>query len=164
MTYCTKTNNNTTGRFYDISEDTGSYRGGQLELCAMHHSMAALCEFCNIHDWHTMINCENEGAIKMSKRNLRRIWPGYSCADILRNPRNTRKHMRTHIMYPHLDGHMDKYLLWHQLTLKQKTNTRCNRLAKKSVHIALVTDMGRKGKQLLPREDTAVFIDNRKLT
>ena len=45
----------------------------------------------------------------MSKRNLRRIRPGCSCADILRNTRNTRK-MSANIKYQHVDGHMDKYL------------------------------------------------------
>ena len=43
-------------------------------------------------------------------------------------------------------------------------NTRCIRLAKKAVHRASVTGIRRKGTQLLPHEDTAVFVDNRKLT
>ena len=126
--------------------------------------IAILCEFYSIHNWHSTINCDNEGAIKMSKRNLRRIRPGCSYAAILRNLRNTRKTMSTNTKYHHVDGHMDKYLLWHQSTLEQKMNTRCNRLAKKAVHRAIVTGMRRKGKQLLPCSDAAVFVDNRKLT
>ena len=43
-------------------------------------------------------------------------------------------------------------------------NTRCAILAKKAVHRAIATDMRREGKHLLPSEDTAVFINNRKLT
>ena len=126
--------------------------------------IAALSEFYNIHDWHTMINCDNESTIKMAKRNLRRIRPGCSCADILRNLRNTRKKMSANIKYHHVDGHMDKYLLFHQMTLEQKMNTRCHRLVKKAVHRVIVTGMRREEKQLLPREDVAVFVDNRKLT
>ena len=91
MAYCTKTDNSTTGNFYEISEDTGCYMGEHLGLCAIHHLITALCNFYNVYDWHTTINCDNEGSIKMSKRNLRRILPGRSCADILRNLRNTRK-------------------------------------------------------------------------
>ena len=106
--------------------------------------IAALCEFYNIHDWYTTINCDNKGAIKMSKRNLRIIHPECSCADILRNLRNTRNKMSANIKYHHMDGHMDKYLLWHQLTLEQKMNTRCNKLAKRAVHRAIVTGMRRK--------------------
>ena len=117
MAYCTKTDNSTTGNFCEISEDAGSYRGEKLGLFAMHHLITALCKFYNIHDWHTTINCDNKGAIKRSKRNLRRIQPGCSCADILRNLRNTREKMGANIKYRHGDGHMDKYLLFHQLTL-----------------------------------------------
>ena len=91
MMYCTKTGNSMTGKFYEISEDAASYRGEQIGLCVIHHLIVVLCEFCNIRDWHTIINCFNEGAIKMFKRNLRKVWPGCSCADILRNLRDTRK-------------------------------------------------------------------------
>ena len=91
MACCTKTNNNMTGSFYEISEDAGSYRGKQLGLCTIHHLIKALCNFYKIHDWHTTINCDNVGAIKMSKGNLNRIRTGCSCANILRNLRNTRK-------------------------------------------------------------------------
>ena len=59
-----------TGRFYEISEDTGSCRGEHLGLCAIHHFITALCNFYNIHDWYTTINCDNKGAIKMSKRDF----------------------------------------------------------------------------------------------
>ena len=43
-------------------------------------------------------------------------------------------------------------------------NTRCDRLAKREVHRAITTGMGREGNQMLPSEDTAVFVNNRKLT
>ena len=153
-----------TGNFYDMSENTGSYRREQLGLCEIHHLIAALYEFYNMHNWHTTINCDNEGAIKMSKRNLRRSRPGCSCADILRNPRNTRKEKSVNIKYRHVDGHMDKYLIFCQLTLEQKVNTRCNILAKRAVHRAIATGMRREEKQMLPSEDAAVFVNNRKLT
>ena len=42
-------------------------------------------------------------------------------------------------------------------------NTRYNRLTKKAVHRAIVTGMRREGKQLLHREDAAVFVGTRKL-
>ena len=73
MAYCTKRDNSMTGTLYESSEVTDSYRGEQLGLCAIHHLTAALCEFYNIYNWHTTINCDNEGAIKMSKRSLIRI-------------------------------------------------------------------------------------------
>ena len=78
--------------------------------------------------------------------------------------RNMRKKMSANIKYQHVDGHMDKYLFFHQLTLEQKMNTRCDTLAKRTVHRAIATGMRIEGKQLIPTEDAAVFVSNRKLT
>ena len=72
--------------------------------------------------------------------------------------------MSANIKYQHVDGHMDKYLFFHQLTLEQKMTTRCDTLAKQAVHRAISTGTGREGKQLLPGEDAAVFANNLKLT
>ena len=85
MAYCTNTNNMMTGNFDEISEDADSYRGEQLGLCTAHHLSASLCMFYNIENWHTTVNCDNEGDIHMFERNLRIIHPGSSCADILSN-------------------------------------------------------------------------------
>ena len=60
-------------------------------MCAIHHLIAALCMFYNIKNWYTIVNCDNQGAISMSERNLRRIQPDSSCADILRNLGNIKK-------------------------------------------------------------------------
>ena len=151
-----------TGNVYEMSENVGSYRGEQLGLCTIHQLIAALCEFYNINDWHTTINCDNKGVINMSKRNLGRIHPGCSCTDILRNLRNTRNKMSTSIKCHHADDHVDTCLLWHQLALKQKMNTRCDKLAKRAVHQTIVTGMWREGKQLLPSEDVAEEIYQRR--
>ena len=43
-------------------------------------------------------------------------------------------------------------------------NVMCNTLTKRTVSRAIRTDMRSKGKQLLPGEDAAVFVNNRKLT
>ena len=69
--------------------------------------------------------------------------------------------MISNIKYHQVNCHMDKYLIFHQLTLEQKMNTRCDRLAKKAVHRAIATGMRREGKQLIPSEDTAVLVNNR---
>ena len=39
--------------------------------------------------------------------------------------------------YLHVYGHMDKYLLWHQLSLIQLLNCVCNTLAKQAVTLAM---------------------------
>ena len=50
------------------------------------------------------------------------------------------------------------------MTLEQKLNTRCNILVKRAEYRAISTGTRREGKQLLPSEDAAVFVNNRKLT
>ena len=37
-------------------------------------------------------------------------------------------------------------------------------MAKRAMYIAIATDMRREGRQLIPSEDAAVFVNNRKLT
>ena len=63
-----------------------------------------------------------------------------------------------------MEGHMDKYLLWGQLSLKQNMNVMCNTLAKWVVSRAIRTGMRGEGKQLLFSEDAVVFVNNGKLT
>ena len=72
--------------------------------------------------------------------------------------------MSANIKYLHVNGHIDKYLFFHQLTLEQKMNTRYVILTKRVVHRAIATGTRREGKQLLPNEEAAVFVNNRKLT
>ena len=48
IAYCTNTANMKTGNFFEISEDTSSYKGKQLGLCLIHHLIATLCMFYNI--------------------------------------------------------------------------------------------------------------------
>ena len=36
IAYCTRTNNNMAGSFYEISDDAGFYRGEQIGLCTIH--------------------------------------------------------------------------------------------------------------------------------
>ena len=133
MAYCIKAANRMAGDFYEISEDAGSFRGEQLGRCAIYHLVAALYMFYNIKTWHTRVNCDIQGDINMAERNLGRIRPGCSCADILRNLLNTVNKMSTAIKYQHVDSHMDTYLLWKQFSLEQILNVMYETLAKRVV-------------------------------
>ena len=99
-----------------------------------------------------------------AKKKKRRVRPGASCADILRNIRSIRNKTTATIKYGHVDGHTDKYLLWHQMTLEQKMNVICDREANKAVFESIECAFHQEGKQLLPGEDVAVFVRGKKLT
>jgi hypothetical protein len=53
---------------------------------------------------------------------------------------------------------MDKYLLWHQLSLIQQLNCICNTLPKQAVTSAMMEGYYKRPAQLLPKEDIAVVI------
>ena len=80
-------------------------------MCVTHHLIAALASFYKVDNCITKIWCDNMGAVNMLKKKRRRVRPGASCVDILRDIRNTRNTTTAIIKYNHVDGHMDKYLL-----------------------------------------------------
>ena len=82
----------------------------------------------------------------------------HRCADIFRNIRNTRNKTATKIKYEHADGHIDKYLLFTQMTLEQQMNYWCDKKANKAVERSAQHKFVTEGKQLLPAEDAAVFV------
>ena len=102
------------GNFWEKSDSANSYRAEQLGICAIHHLITALTSYYNIGKCTTTFWCDNMGAVTISNKRRRRIRPGASCADILRNIRNTRNKTKARIRYKHVDGHMDKYLLFTQ--------------------------------------------------
>ena len=108
--------------------------------------------------------CDSQSAISLSERLGRRVRPSSKCADILRSIRSSKNRMKAHLSYEHVDGHMDWYLLWHQMTLQQQLNCICNGLAKSAVARAIRLGMRRESKQLLSREDVAVYINGQKAT
>ena len=69
-----------------------------------------------------------------------------------------------HFHYQHVSGHMDRILLWHQLSLVQQLNCVCDTTAKAVVHGALTKGYISIPTQLLPREDVAVVIWGHKVT
>ena len=85
IVYCTKTQREMKEKFFEVSKEANAYRAEQLGLCAVHNLIAAFSVFYEIEKWNTRVGCDNFGAIKVSKRRLRRIRPGMSCADILKN-------------------------------------------------------------------------------
>jgi hypothetical protein len=59
---------------------------------------------------------------------------------------------------------MDKYLLWHQLSLVQQLNCVCNTTTKGAVQRAITTGYISTPTQLLPQEDVSIVIWGNKLT
>ena len=119
--------------------------------------------FYGIETWNTRVGCDNFGAIKVSKRRLRRIRPGMSCADILRNIKKARGKMTTAPFYFHVYGHMARFLRDDQLTLEQHLNIVFDGLAKTAVDMFVRSEIANTCNQLLPAEDVAVISEGVKV-
>ena len=136
------------GRFWEKSNSANSYRAEQLGVCAIHHLIAALTSFYKIKNCSTKIWCDNLSTVNVSKKKRRRVRPGSSCADILRNIRSIRNKTTATVKYGHVDGHSDKYLLWHQMTLEQQMNVICDGEANIAVARSIECAFQQEGKQL----------------
>jgi hypothetical protein len=90
--------------------------------------------------------------------------PSMKCADIQPSLKATKLTFTDKFLYSHVHGHMDKYLLWHQLSLFQELNCVCNMLAKSAVTTAMIEGYYDRSTQLLPKEDIAVIIWGNKVT
>ena len=80
------------------------------------------------------------------------------------NPQNTRDNVSATVKYQHTNGHMDKYLIWHHLSLEQKMNVICNGFTKHVLARATKTGTKREVKQLILGEDATVSVNSKKLT
>ena len=135
-----------------------------LGLCSLHLLARALSEFYQIQDWDATLCCDNKSALEQSAYTRKRIRPSAKCADIQRSLKSTKHTFKGKFTYLHVYGHMDKYLLWHQLSLIQQLNCVCDTLAKQAVKIALTQGYHDRPTQLLPKEDVAVVIWGNKIT
>ena len=66
--------------------------------------------------------------------------------------------------YKWVKSHQDSKLLWHLLSFEKQLNTMCNALANKAVIRALSKTTAPMGLSLLPFENSAVLINNSKIT
>jgi len=123
-----------------------------------------LSEYYKITKWEITISCDNKGALDCLSYQLRRIKPSAKCADIRRSFRSTKLGLSGKLIYEHVYGHMDDYLLWHQMTTVQQMNCVCDTLAKKSITTAIREGYHNRPTQMLPREDVALIINGNKVT
>ena len=118
IVYCKNSGRKIQGSFYEESKAASSYRGKLLGMCCLLLLASALEEFFDVETWTGQLSCDNESALYQATRGLKRIKPGSSCADLLRNIRSTAIRLKGRLIGVHVESHMDKYLLWHQLSLE----------------------------------------------
>jgi hypothetical protein len=161
---CSKTGQRLTATFWERTISASSCWAEMLGLCALHLLAQALLKFYMIQGWKATLCCNNKRAIELTSYSHQRIRPSVKCADIQQSLKATKHTFTGKFTYLHAYGHIDKYLLWHQLSLIQQLNCICNTLAKQAVTSAMTEGTYERPTQLLPREDVAVVIWGHKIT
>ena len=155
------------GSFSEYSSSASSYRGELLGLCAINIILLALTKTGNITNRPQItVWCDNKGAINRASDGSRRIKCGRPCADILRILRSVCHELPLVATFKHVKSHMDDTLSWEQLSLEQQLNCGCDELAKAAVSrtIESLNDRASHQTDLLPKEATALFVDQEKIT
>ncbi len=162
--FCQTSGKQMVGLFWEKSPAASLYRAELLGLCLLHLFALALSEFYKVSGWKAALGCNNLRALIMSSSKCRRTKPSAACSDIHRSLRSTKKNFNGGFKYQHVAGHMDKHLLWHQLSLIQQLNCACNTTAKAAVHQAITTGYTSIPPQILPQEDISIIIWGNKIT
>ena len=162
--FCQHTGKRLVGSFWEKSSSASSYRAELLGLCLLHLLAQALSEFYKVSGWEATLCCDNLRALQLSSQDRRRIKPSAACSDLHRSLHSMKNNFTGCFKYQHVVGHMDKYLLWHQLSLVQQLNCVCDTTAKGAVQRAITTGYISTPTQMLPREDVAIVIWGNKIT
>jgi hypothetical protein len=150
--------------FRDCSQSASSYRAEMLGLCAMHTLAQATQEYYHLHCWSTTLCCDSKKALDMSHFHHCRIKQSAKCADMHRILQAIKSKSSGKIIYQHVYGHMDKYLLWERLSLIQQMNCVCDTLAKAALTTAINSGHYQCPTQFLPREDAALVVWGENIT
>jgi hypothetical protein len=137
--FCQHTGKCLVGSFWEMSLSASSYRAELLGLCSFHLLVLALSKFYKISGWKATLCCDNLCALQLSSQDRRCIKPSAACSNLHRSLHSTKNNFTGCFKYQHVSGHMDKYLLWHQLSLIQQLNCVCDTTAKGAVQRAITT-------------------------
>jgi hypothetical protein len=161
--FCQHTGKHLVGSFWEKSSSASSYRAELLGLCSLHLLAQALSKSYKVSGWEATLCCDNLHALQLSYKTVdaSNLVPHVLISTGLRSAKNN---FTGCFKYQHVAGHMDKYLLWHQLSLVQQLNCLCDTTAKGAVQQAITTGYISTPTQMLPREDVAIVIWGNKIT
>ena len=167
IAYFTNTDNRMTGSLFLTPYDAGYTEVNNWVCTQSITSLQFSVWSTQAKTWRSTGSFNNEGDVEMSERNLQITRTGSSCVDILWNIRNTRNSMSATVKHQYINSHMDKYFVWHQLSMEQNMimwHVICDSLAKRAVVRAKIWGTRREENQLFPSEDATVFVTNRNLS
>lgn len=154
------------GSTYEYCVTAGSYRGELLGLLALHLLILAVEEFYALEAApRGLIACDNLGGLNNSKQRRRKVPASAKHADILRVLRRVHGRLKGFVSYKHVYGHQLRKKKWHQMSLLEQLNEKCDIIAKEAVHRGIhecPTTVGI-SRQKLPLESAAIFYEGNKI-
>ena len=105
------------GSFYEEFNAARSYRGVLLVMNILLMLASAMEAFFAIDNWTGQLSCDNKFALYQSMWGLGRIKTSAEFADPLRNIFSSGNWIRGQLVSKHVDGYIDRYPLWNQLTI-----------------------------------------------
>ena len=117
--------------FSEVSSSASAYRGELLGLLAIHVFVTAAEQYFNLTPGpRGTIACDNLEALKQARARRKKEPSRASNADILRALRTCHHRTLGTLSHEHVYGHQDQRKRWHQLSLLEKLNCKCDSLAK----------------------------------
>jgi hypothetical protein len=154
------------GSFHERNAKAGSYRAELLGLLAIHTFLHAVESFFELPVAHRgLVVCDNLGALNKAREKRKKIPAGAKHADIRRCLRRAHSKLTGDLSYQHVYGHQDKKKKWHQLTVLEKLNCKCDTLAKLAVEKGICEQPKySQDAQQLPLEAASVYFNSVKLS
>jgi pyruvate-formate lyase-activating enzyme len=112
-----------------------------------------------------LVACDNLGGLNKSKQCRRKVPPSVKHADILQVLRWVHGRLKGVVSYKHVYGHQLRRKKWHQMSLLEQLNEKCDILAKDAVHRGIheCPTTGSISQQMLPLESAAIFYEGNKI-
>jgi hypothetical protein len=108
------------------------------------------------------IGCDNKGVVHHGSHPWRPLMANQSQADALRYYRELVRTCPFKCKFYHVHGHLDRYLIYDEMTPLERLNCDCDELADSALQISVKT--GEFISRVLPGEDIVVSIDGSKVT
>ena len=167
--FCKQSGRKFYGHFVERSPDASSYRGELLGMLAIRLFLLVVEEHFEVSSSDNGVCCDNKGALYTFGKKSKRVPSGKTNTDIQRVLRTIQSRTRSSFRQHHVKAHQDEVKRWAHMSLEEKLNFQCDKMAKEAIKSYVVTCINQGGddpatKFCLPLESARVFVNGVKQT
>jgi hypothetical protein len=162
---CSRARRVVKGSFYKFFWDPSSHQGELAGLVAAHTLVLHTAQHLHLAADKGTIICDSQSALYKSSACQRRVCPGTKQANVFQTLQHIHQLIpNLTINYEWAKSHQDRSTPWRCLTLAAQLNSTCNGLANEAIMRALCSTAHPSGLYMLPFENIAIMINNKKIT